>query len=237
MAITLANSNTKSEAAVTSTTITFTASTNDVVLVGIMSSVKSDQTFSEGGGTWTKIAELYSNDSEDTNLAVFKKRMGASPDASVTLTISGVAVTLLTIAGVFAGVDTTTEEDATATTATGINGGTPDPASITTVTNNAWVVVFAASTQADVVTNPSTGYSNLLQIGTGGPGTRTLVFETKAVATAGAEDPAAITDLAGDANQSWSAITVALRPAAGSSASTGRGLTDSVLLSRRSLAA
>jgi hypothetical protein len=212
--------NSKTEAAVNNTTITFTALENDVVAVGIMSSATTDRTFSMADGTWSKIDEVYSNDAEDTNLAAFIKRMGASPDTSATLTISGTAVTLTTIVNVYRDVDTTTAQDATATTATQVNGATPTPAGITTNTDGAKVVTFIAATQAVAVTTPSTGYGNLLQEGTGGASTRTLVVQDKTVATAGLETPGGITDLNGSTDQSSSTITFALRPAVSAGAYT-----------------
>jgi hypothetical protein len=220
MAITLPDTNSKTEAAVTSTNITFTALENDVVLVGIMSSATTDRTFSEGGGTWTKVAEQYSNDAEDTNLAVFLKRMTATPDTSVTLTISSTAVTLLTHARVYRGVDTTTAQDATATSTNGVNGATPTPPAITTVTDGAVVVTFVAATEADVVTNPSTDYGNLIQEGTGGSSTRTIIGQDRTIASFGTETPGGLTDISGSTDQSFSAITIALRPAVASGAYT-----------------
>ena len=138
------------------------------------------------------------------------KRMGASPDSSAVVDITG-AVGLYASAAVavaFRGVDATTAMDATITSATG-SSTNPDSPSITTVTDGAAVIsAFGSSVDDFTVTAPS-GYGdqvNNAEIDTFSAAVG-MAWLTKA--TAGAENPAAWTDVS---DASWSAFTVALRP-------------------------
>jgi len=180
---------------------------NDVVYAAGMTGTIADQDVTESSGTYTELADLYSNDTNDTNLGVYRKVQGATPDSSVTIDAGtnniGVALTLR-------GVNTTTPEDATTTTATAPNNGTPDPPSIVTATANAWVLPFAASSEGDAVTNPPTNYTNLVDIQ---DGPRNVMASSREIASPGTEDPGAYDDIAGQTSDSWSAATVAVRPA------------------------
>lgn len=138
------------------------------------------------------------------------KIMGASPDTSVSCngsgnTLFGTAYT----AFYFRGVDGATPLDATATTASALSGA-PDAPSITTVTDNAIVLACGAGISDASITVP-TGYSNQTQGNSGGVGgTATAAAAWKAIASHGAEDPAAW----GGWSSSWCAASVALRQAA-----------------------
>lgn len=165
---------------------------------------------------WTELAEDYSNDTLDVNACLMRKVQGGTPDTTVrfrdagggSYAWGGVAIALI-------GVDTTTPEDATTTTATGIDAEDPDPPSITTVTNGAWVLAFGFTSEGDNVSNAPSGYSNLVDNGVGFGNNNWTMAATKEVATAGAEDPGAFTDPTGDTGDSWVAFTVAARPAGG----------------------
>lgn len=219
MAISYVGSNTHSNAG-SSTTITINlpsgVAENDVVIVGVISAATTDRTFTEPTtGTWTKdpATDLYANDVLDVNAATFWKRMGATPDTSVTITCD-LSTVLESLIVAYRGVDTTTALDATTTTATGTNGGTPDPASITTATNGAEVVVFAFSSEPDALTNPPTNYGNLAS-NTSASGARNIMHASRNITTAGAENPGTFANVVGDGSDSWAAMTFALRPAAG----------------------
>lgn len=210
---------------------------DDVVYVAASCQQTSPSTWSEGSGTWQLIDSEYSNDSLDNNLVVYRKVMGASPDTDVTLDGSAGTSRHSGVLFVLRGVDTTTPEDATATTTNGVGIGTPDNPSITTVTAGAWVIAFAGSTQPDTVTNAPTNYVNLAWIANGAD--NATMGATREIASAGPEDPAAWTDITGTGTDSWTAITVAVRPAGGGGGgdAVGIGLTNSVLLQKRRLAA
>ena len=109
-------------------------------------------------------------------------------------------------------VDTTTPIDGTATSSSGA-GGDPDPASMTTVTNNALRCIYGVQDD-DIVTMshswdgaaPVSYYDN---VGSAGNGC-SIGFSTQYDTVAGAVNPPAFAS-SGDDN--WSALHWALRPA------------------------
>lgn len=118
-------------------------------------------------------------------------------------------------------VDTVTPFDTTTTTAApSVSSSTPDPPSITTVTDGAWVLGFIAH-EADDTYTPPTGYTLAWEDSSTGdtPSEHTSgAVAYKEVATAGAEDPGAFT---GSTNDGWVAATVAVRPGAVAASSSG----------------
>jgi hypothetical protein len=219
MAITFVGSNTGTGSGATTITIPMPVgvATGDVVYVAAMSSQTVDVDCTEGSGTWTEIADLYANDTDDCNLCVFRKVMGGTPDTDVTLTVRTTAGASVGLSYALRGVDTTTPEDATATTATSADASKPDPPSITTVTANAWVIAIGGSSEADAVTNPPTNYSNLAVNTDGGGLLRNVMMASREIASPGAEDPAVFNDISGTTSDSWCAVSVAVRPAASGS--------------------
>lgn len=145
------------------------------------------------------------------------KRMGGSPDSTVTINQVSAKKQAGTIY-VLRGVDTTTALDATPTHNALNSNGAPDPPSITTVTANAMVVVIGLLDDDDVassVTAPS-GYTNLIAGDTAQGSTSvgaTSMVASKIIATAGVEAPAAFGGGLSDNNRT---ITVAYRPSADS---------------------
>lgn len=188
--------------------------TDDVVYVITTAAATSDLDLVEDSGTWTELTgtDLYANDTEDTNIAVFRKVQGGSPDASVTFSGGG-AINRAGIAYAFSGVDTTTPEDATPTVATGIDSAEVNPPSIITATANAWVLVLGANTEADAVTEP-TNYENLAQRDWPVSATRNVMGATRVIASPTTEDPGVFNGIAGSTSDSWAAVTIAIRPAA-----------------------
>ncbi len=144
---------------------------------------------------------------------VARKFLGASPDATVVGEGGGDSRDAVLYGSyVFRGVDLTTPIDVTSVTAYGDGAGlTHDAPSITTVTDDAWVIALILSLTASITGNPVSGYGNALT------GSRADTFTiagascTKQVVTAGAENPPAWTSN----GATWSAATIALRPAAG----------------------
>lgn len=199
-------------------TLPASLATGDVVVVGVSASGSTDLTFTEPGGTWTPIADLYSDDGRDTNFGVFLKVMGAVPDTDVTISV-GATANLGAISTAKRGVDTTTPLDVASVTATGINTPDADPGSITPVTNGAEVIVLGSWGRADgTITFPS-GYTNTTSRQVAGGGTA-CALGSKNIATAGPEDPGIFDLSTGDTSDAWAAVTVALRPAGGGGGST-----------------
>lgn len=184
-----------------------------VVVIGVQRNTTNDL-WSEGSGTWTKDADLFSSDSRVSNFAAFHKVMGATPDSSVTISQDGSAAGMCGVASAYRGVDQTTPLDAAVTTATGINSSEANPPSITTVTDNAWVVACGgSSTGASPTLGAPTGYSNATMVKAANTNA-CLYIASKAITPAGAEDPGNFTNSTTGASDSWEACSFALRPAA-----------------------
>lgn len=188
-------------------------------LTGITGLAQNDVVFvfqflprAAGGATpsgWTQIATVTGSGHK---AFAYRKVMGVTPDTSLTMTGTGNAGDAsAAIAIALRGVNTTTPEDATATTAAASNLTNPDCPSITTVTNGAWVMAFAGSKQSDASVVTPSGYSNTTSVlGTGTLRNAQLYAATKLVSTAGAEDPAAWGTWGAGDNAT---ATVAARPA------------------------
>lgn len=190
--------------------------TDDVVYFAVHTQHNSDFDLSMITTGYTELADLFQDDTTDSSLGVFRKIMGATPDSTAQAETG--AAFAVAVCMVWTGADTTTPEDATTTTAGAINGGTPNPPSITTVTANAIVLAIGGSSEADAVTNPPTGYSNLVDLQSG---TANVMMSSKLVASPGAEDPGTYADVSGTTADAWTAATVAIRPAA---STTTRGM-------------
>ncbi len=142
---------------------------------------------------------------------VFRKVMTtATPDTSITITYvaSSADDAGAAIAYVFRGVDLASPEDAT-TTQQNFSATQPDSPSITTVTNNAWVLSFVTINRLDsTVTSPS-GYTDQLFENADDVEDVTVAGALKVVATAGVENPGAWSNWASGAGFTY---TVAVRP-------------------------
>lgn len=181
---------------------------NDIVFVAVSGSNSSDQNISISG--YTEVADLYANSTFDINFGLYYKVMGASPDTTVTIPS---LTSVQAVVYVWRGQDVATPADATATTSTATNTPQANPPAITTVTNGAVVIAFSAGAADGTWTAPS-GYSNVV--------TRTsflnsVMVASKAVATAGSQDPGQWTTTADPevfSLSSSASVTFALRPAA-----------------------
>lgn len=183
---------------------------NDIVLVAGGHTGAASQTPGPTDSGYAEIASVALVGNK--YFTVHRKRMGATPDTTVTGGGSGNANHGCSyVVMCFRGVDTTTSEDATATVAQA-SSTNPDSPSITTVTNGAAVVSLAGSIVSDSSVTVPTGYGDKVNISTSGETqdySAAGAWITKA--TAGAENPAA---WASWASGIWGAATVALRPAA-----------------------
>jgi hypothetical protein len=156
---------------------------------------------------------------ENTDLAtsartVFSyKKMESSPDTSVTcIGSTNTDDATVYVVMVFRGVDTTTPIDATTTTASSFGaGGSPNPPSITTVTDGAAVIAVGHQSVDDSTITAPSGYGNLVNATQSETLSTSVGAAWVAKATAGAENPGSFSTW--DTFQAWQALTVALRPA------------------------
>ena len=185
---------------------------NDIVILVHYCRATGD--FDVGASTagYTEVADLYSTDTgSDANLSVSWKRMGSTPDTSVT-TLVGSGRTIA-VAYVLRGVDTTTALDVAATTATGNNSGISNPPAITSSTPGSRIVAIAAamSSTATLISQPD-GYGDAVNLTTGPVNPRAHLSVSSKIWAAGTEDPAPVTGVSDSTSFAWAAITLAFRP-------------------------
>jgi hypothetical protein len=152
------------------------------------------------------------------SFSVCYKFMSSSPDTSVTClghgnTSNACAYTVMA----FRGVDTGTPIDTTSVSTQNFSG-TPNSASITTVTDNAAVITCGLSAVSDAAVTAPSGYGDTVSGNASDTFAATSMSAWKLKTPAGAENPAAWADLS---SAGWIASTVALRP--GASGSFGDG--------------
>ena len=189
----------------------------DLVIAVLASAATVNATLSITSGYTLAGTELYSNGSNfDTNLRVAYKFMGATPDTSTTFGPSGATDSgKVTAVFVFSGVDPVTPLDAAVASATGAGQNYPDPGPITPVTSGAVILCIGAMSEG----NGSAGLSNNGQYSTfsyvSGDDDNDihLGLGIKMDWVGGAFDPAAFSGSGAENSGSWSALTIALRPA------------------------
>lgn len=205
--------------------------TGDVVFSAYSEADTADRNAAMVTTGYTELADLYSNDNNDTNLGVFRKVQGGTPDTTAVFDSlsgdSGRGVACTTI--VLTGVDTTTPEDATPSPdGANINSAVVDAPSVTTVTNNAMVLAIGANStsntnHSDVITAP-TNYINLeTELGNGSGRDAWIMLATRIKTPAGAEDPGVFGGITTSTNDSWCAASIAVRPAAAAAVARSRG--------------
>jgi hypothetical protein len=188
---------------------------NDVVLVFVATPATTDRTLSEGGATWSKSGEFYSNDTRDTNAALFVKIMGAVPDTNVEITQSGAATALVGIALAYRGVDLANPLDVAVVGSTGINTGNPNPNAITPVSDNCQLVIFGASTITNSGQTPTApaNYTNRVIKPHSTNANLWAMAADRLLAVAGLENPGNWSISGSTTSDSYTAVVVALRPA------------------------
>jgi hypothetical protein len=159
----------------------------------------------------------YTENVEGASYTFSYKKMGASPDASVTCSGNndpsiGTFVAVAYVAMVFRGVDVSTPIDATTIVATGNDPGSPNSGSITTVTDGAAVITAGFTPTQDATITAPTGYGDTTTANATDLVPYTVGAAWKTIASAGATNPEPWSNWDGD--QDWVALTVALRPAA-----------------------
>ena len=199
---------------------------NDLVIVaagyGDNDGVDGDMVMSTAG--YTEVADLFALDTVDLNFGVFYKFMGASPDASAVFDTpagAGADTAPVAVCQVFRGVKLVADGgpfDTAAVTATGTNGGIPDPPSIDhSAAAGIWTVIAggrAHNQGAVTFTNP-TGYTTNAVDSSGDDTTDSLVGMGYKEAPSDPEDPGVMTPSAADNGAfCWAAVTMALAPAA-----------------------
>jgi hypothetical protein len=239
MAITFVGSHIGTHAATSAQTVNFsslldsaggtpTLLQNDIVIVTVFQAAAATRTQAQLLPTSYTVAHASVITSSDTNISSQQtsyKIMGSVPDTSVSIpasaaTTSGVAYSI----HVFRGVNTTTPNDVTAVTTSGINGAQPDPAVITPVSNGAWIYIAAGGAMAAGTAPQSTAPTGLstatnawrqtvLTTTTNDPG---LAAGYKNDWASGSFDCAALTGYTTTNTGSWTAVTIALRPIPGS---------------------
>lgn len=191
----------------------------DLIIVAVELSGTANKAYKIAN--FTQIADLYQNDTEDSNFQVGYKLTSIVPETSVLITngsgntADGIAVAV----HVYRNIDQTTPFDVTMTTFGALNGAIPNPSAITPVTSGALIVVaagaahdataaglFTASYLSDFITTTTVALAetNDATVGMG-----------NVAWTSGAYDPAAwtFTGTGGTAaNWSYNSVTMALRP-------------------------
>lgn len=191
-------------------TLTFTGSpaADDVVYVGaaVGTSGVTAPTISTAGYVDIANDGLTRPNSIST---IFRKKLTG---AATTVTIVGSGApqdTTVAVAIVLRGVNLSTHEDATPTQASG-SSTNPDAASITTVTDNAWVLDFAFSPVNDAAVTAPSGYTAQANAANTDANPISGAVASKEKTTAGAENPGTYTAWLTGA---WNTFTVAVRPA------------------------
>jgi hypothetical protein len=181
-----------------------------IVVTGGSDNTNEDQTCDTPG--FVELADLRADATLDAQMGVFWKKMTSTPDTSVSADANSNWNTYVAL--VFRGQDLSTPFDATLTTATGTGSAAADAPSITTVTNEACVVAIGVGTvRDDAVTAPS-GYTDAVaKQHNNASATVSIWAARKTVAVAGAENPAAWSDVTAAGSGSWCAVTLAIRPA------------------------
>lgn len=235
MTISFVGSHVGTHAAISAQTVNFsslldsagatpTVLANDMVLVA----VENASTVNRGAGALVPTGYStingadYRDDSNDSNFDVSYKFMGGTPDTSVDIpasnaTTAGVAYAIY----VFRGVDTTVWNDNGSSTTTGnINTGVANAAAVTPVTAGAWIVAFAGAAVAAgaVFTNPAnmdatTNYFRSATI-TSTTNDANIAGAIFSGWTSGSFDPAVFGGSTSTNTGSWSAFSIALKPAA-----------------------
>lgn len=200
---------------------TYAPADNDFIIVSrVIGTLDVDQTINitAPSGTYTTRADLYQNDSGDCNLHVATKHAVASTDTQVTIAATGSTSNEGAYEiEIWSGVDTTTPMDVAVTTAGGINGGQPNPPSITPTTADTVVIVIGAAavlTGMVAFTQSGSELSNFLSVAQTG-GTEACIGSGSFNWTSGAFDPVAWTGGSTGTGACWNAVCLALRPASG----------------------
>jgi hypothetical protein len=176
--------------------------------------------FIEGIGSEPEASGWTVDASDALTALVAYKRMGASPDSSVTVVGSGSALqAAAVVVEVFRGVDAITALDAAITQADGTST-TPDSPAVNTVTDGAIVISAVGSRVSDTSVTAPSGYNNKVSINAADTVSATAGMAWLGQPSAGTEDPPSWTAFS---TAAWQSFSVALRPQAESGPINGIG--------------
>ena len=196
-----------------------TAEIGDFVLAIHSNGSNADRTLpiTDGAVDYTLIgSELFANDTRDINLRSAYKFMDGSVDASTTFGASAGADNSCCAVLVFRGVDAATPLDVAVVQGTSINGGQPNPGSITPTTSGAFIVIIgagscdAASPPAIFATSGLTDFRSVIRTAISSFGCLLGVGHLEW--PGGAYDHAAFTDGSTAVEDSAAMTAIALRP-------------------------
>lgn len=200
-----------------------TAMPGDLVIAAIggsMNNVYTDQDMYMVTSGYTEICDQFASDAERTNLGVFYKIMGSTPDSVASGSTTSDGLVRIITAQVFRGVNQSVPIDVTTVTANDINSGIPNPPSITPTTPGSLIITVGCeggysggTTSALLMTAPD-GMTLLFS---------DLAYDTAvrprcglALATTywsgGAYDPPIFNGARDSTYCSWCAATIAIRP-------------------------
>ena len=183
---------------------------NDIIVVFGGHSVGSTALLAPIGNTSGNYVQIGIHTGTAPIFGMWYQRMGSTPDLSVACDGGGTNTDGVQYGCyVLSGVDVTTAEDASATTSGPTTSTNPNPASITTVTANAWVIACAGSEVRDTSPGTISGYSNHLDDTRNETADQTVAAATFVNVGADAENPAAWDSWLSGA---WYTITAAFRP-------------------------
>lgn len=192
--------------------IASTPSAGDLIIVGFATASTVNRSLVIDG--YTEIADLYANDTNDTNLEVGYKF--SAGETSFVLTGSTQSITdagTITIQ-VFRNVNTTNPFDVTSTTATGINGGIPTPPAITPSTSGSIILCIGANASAKNSGSFTASELSDFKQGFGNDTYDSLQGSGYFNWVSGTFTPSAWTWSGGaDTTASWASVTIALKPA------------------------
>jgi hypothetical protein len=172
-----------------------------------------DQPVGVATAGYTEVADLFGDDDVNANLSVSWKRMGSTPDTSVTT--ENPNGRNIAIAYVLRGVDATTPLDVTATTATAINTGVANPPSITPTTEGAWVLAIGGNVSGATteLSGPQNFGWSVIRVNSGGSSPwGHLGIAALRWPGSGAVDPGEWTGVTDSATYASCSVTLALRP-------------------------
>lgn len=188
-------------------------SAGDLILACLVLDGTSDLTLAMSSSGYTKLVDLYSNDTNDTNLALFYKYSDGSETTCVGASQTG-RTSALTVQ-VWRNVELVSPFDVTETTATGTNTALANPPSITPLTTGNIIVACGGAAATNPADFTSSDLSNFLAANSTITNGAIAGMGSKSGTAAGATfDPAAFGGPSVNANDSWAAVTVALRPKA-----------------------
>ena len=170
-------------------------------------------------GTWVNELQVCNTPPSIPGVHVFYEFLSASESGSRTMT-ADFAGGMNGFAFVVRGVDTTTPLDVTLQTAICSATGEPDPPSITPSSDDTMILTVGIQDDTNAATCSScdpSSYTNIgFLTGTGGSTGQNL-YASYRILSGGSGSPENPSAYTAGANDEWAAITIALRPAAGSS--------------------